>query len=316
MPSTLCGMPRGTDWSAADAVARAVLDAHGGVARINAFLDAGLSRHQVAAQFRRGVMHRPRKGWFVGPEIPWQGSRAVRVGGVATCVTAAALWGIATPHGAHSLLHIRVDEHDTRLRHNRDKNRVIHVDEDEEVVLHRRTLLDPARWRTSVVDTLLQMAWCVPQEWFVAAIDSALHRPLDGSRDPLLSAAEYERFKAALPRRFHDALALVDPSAESPLESLIRVGMVRRRIGPIAPQFWPSTAHRVDFLVLGRLIVEADGDEFHDPEEDALRDALLRGLGYRVLRFTYDEIVFDIEGVLDRIEAALRDMGFFIDPGI
>ena len=309
-------MPKHTDWSAADAVARAVLAEHGGVARIDAFTAAGLTPYQVAAQFRRSVMNRPRKGWYSAPELPWQANRAVRVGGAAACVTAAALWGLPVPPDAHRLLHVHVDKHDTRLRHNRDRTWVVHAGDDPEVLLHRRALADAAVWRTSLVDTLLQLAWCVPVEWFVAAIDAALHRPLDGSREPLLSRSEYERFAGLLPQRFQHALGLVDPSAESPLETLIRVAMVRGHIGPIAPQFWPAPGRRVDFLVLGRLVVEADGEQFHDPEEDAIRDALLARLGYRVIRFSYAEIVFHIDDVLARIRAELADLGLFVDPGI
>ncbi|WP_162850834.1 endonuclease domain-containing protein [Amnibacterium kyonggiense] len=64
-------------------------------------------------------------------------------------------------------------------------------------------------------------------------------------------------------------------------------------------------AHRVDFLVRGRLVVEADGAAFHDSEQDRIRDAELRALGYVVLRFGYDRILHDIEAILDEIEAAL-----------
>jgi len=92
--------------------------------------------------------------------------------------------------------------------------------------------------------------------------------------------------------------------------------MVRGGIGPVVPQFWTTPHHRVDLLVLGRLVVEADGAQFHDPEEDALRDALLARLGYRVIRFTYDEIVFHIDDVLARVRAELEDLGLFVDPGI
>jgi very-short-patch-repair endonuclease len=309
-------MPNRNDWSAADATAQAVLAANNGVARIDAFRIAGLTDYQVAAIFRRGVMNRPRKGWYTTPDMPWQGHRAVRVGGAATCVTAAALWGLPVPPGAHEVLHIHVDEHDTRLRHNRDKRWVVHSGDDQEVVLHRRSLEDPAAWRTSIVDTLLQLAWCVPLEWLVAALDAALHRPLDGSREPMLCAADFERFKERLPGRFGLALRLVDPRAESPLESLIRVGMMLAGIGPLLPQFWPTAAYRVDLLVLGHLIVEADGAEWHDPEQDAIRDALLRSLGYRVLRFSYEEIVFHIDDVIARILVELGEMGLFVDPGM
>ena len=303
-------MPKRTDWSVADVIALGVLDSHGGVAHLDAFRAARLTEYQVAAIFRRGVMNRPRKGWFISPDVPWQGHRAVRVGGAATCVTAAALSELPVPPESHKVLHIHVDEHDTRLRHNRDKRHIVHSGDDHEVVWHRRTLHDAAPWRTSLVDTLLQLAWCVPLPWFVAAIDAALHRPLDGSREPHLSATEYERFTSLLPKRFRHALNLVDPSAESPIESLLRVALVLAGIGPIVPQFWPTRSHRVDLLVLGGLVLEADGEEWHDPQKDAIRDALLRELGYQVMRFGYERIVFHIDEVIVEIKARLTEMGF------
>jgi very-short-patch-repair endonuclease len=293
------------DWSEADAIARSVLAEHGGVAPKRAFIDGGLTKNQLAAVFRRGILNRPRKGWYSDPELPWQANRGIRVGGMVCCVTAAALAGLPVPPGSHEKLHVEVAEDATRLRHNRDKTWIVHSGDDAEVLLHRRALHDPAVWRTSLVDTLLGLAWCVPLEWFVAALDAALHRPRDGSREPLLSEAEYERFAALLPERFRPALDLIDPKAESVLETLIRLGLVRRRIGPFESQFRPTPYWWVDFLVHGRLIVEADGRAFHEPEKDSARDAELAALGYRVLRFFYEEIVFDIEGVLDRIEAAL-----------
>lgn len=297
-----------TDWSGADAIALGVLAQRGGLARIDAFLEAGLTRHQIAAIFRRRILERPRRAWYADPELPWQAKRAIRVGGVACCVTAAALWGLPVPPGAHTVLHVHVANDATRLRHNRDKNRIVHAEDDPEVLLHRSTLADDAVWRTSLVDTLLQLARCVPMPWFVAALDAALHRPRDGG-DPLLSDAEFARLAHALPRRRQAWLAFVDPSAESPIESLLRVGLLLRGIGPVMPQFQAHRLHRVDFLVGRWLIVEADGAQYHDPEADAVRDALLATLGYLVLRFGYDEIVFGIDAVLDMVELTLVGRG-------
>jgi very-short-patch-repair endonuclease len=294
-----------TDWTAADATALHVLAVAGGVAHVRAFLDAGLTRHQVAALFRRGVLERPRIGWYVDPALPWQGKRAVRVGGVADCVTAAALWGLPVPPGSHEVLHVRVALDATRLRHNRDRTWVVHAADDHEVHVHRDVLVDPALWRTSLVDTLLELSRCVPLDWFVCALDAALHRPRDGSREPLLSEAELARLAVLLPRRRRRALDLVDARAESPLETLLRLGLRRRGIAPFDPQFRPTKRYCVDFLIHGRLVVETDGAAFHDPVRDARRDAELRALGYRILRFGYDAVVFDLDTVLDAIEREL-----------
>ena len=176
--------------------------------------------------------------------------------------------------------------------------------EDPEVELHWSALLRPAAgWRTALVDTLLQLLDCVPEEWFVAALDAALRRPREG--EPILSHDDYESFTGLLPRRKQRLLRLVDPLAGSCLETLLRLGLERRAIGPLTPQFSPDGRRFVDLLVGERLIVEADGEAFHDPAQDAVRDAFFRSLGYVVLRFTYDEIVFHLDEVVDRIADAL-----------
>ena len=293
-----------SDWSKADAIALEVLHRHHGIARIGSFLDAGLSRHQVAAVFRRGVMTRPRYAWFADPSIPWQGKHAVRVGGVLGCVSAVKSWGLPVPPGSHAVLHVAVPPDASHLRHNRDRTREVRAGDDPEVELHWSDLVDRREgWRTSLVDALLQLVGCVPDEWVVAALDAGLHRPWDG--EPVLSDAEYARFCDLLPRRKRHLIALVDPLAGSCLETLLRLGLERRGIGPVVLQFSPARNRFVDFLLPGKLIVEADGEQFHDPEQDAIRDAYFRSLGYRVLRFDYDEIVFHLESVLDQIEAEL-----------
>jgi very-short-patch-repair endonuclease len=299
-------MPLG-DWSAADAIAKQVLADHCGVARINAFLSAGLTRHQVAAIFRRGLMERPRNAWFVDPEIPWEGKHAVRVGGVLACVSAAEAWGLPVPPDRNRRLHVAVASGASHLRHNRDRTWEVKAGDDAEVQLHWTALLRPAvGWRTSLVDTLLQLVDCVPEEWFVAALDAALHQPWEG--EPILSNADYETFAGLLPRRKRRLLRLVNPLAGSCLETLLRLGLERRAIGPVTLQFSPDGRRFVDLLVGDRLIVEADGEAFHDPAQDAVRDAFFQALGYVVLRFSYEEIVFHLDEVLDRIVDALAHL--------
>lgn len=63
----------------------------------------------------------------------------------------------------------------------------------------------------------------------------------------------------------------------------------------------------VDFVCLDEmLIIEVDG-EYHLPqeqqEEDQKRTAILQQLGYRVIRFTNDEVLFKIDEVLDNIKS-------------
>ena len=293
-----------TDWGRCSATARAVLSAHDGAAPLQAFVLAGLTVRQVAALFRQGVLHRPRIGWYCDPGLPWQAGPAVRVGGAATCISSAGSWGLPVPHDDHPKVHVSLERNAGRLRHSRDRTWSAAAGTDETAHLHWAARVDPAvGWRVSIVDTLLQLADCVPPDWFVAAMDAALHRSRDGER--LLSAAQLALLTQHLPIRLRSLLDLVDPRAESCIETLLRLGLIRRGLRGIELQVWATPRDRVDLLIRGKVILEADGEEFHDPARDALRDARLRALGYLVLRFSYDRIVHDLDAVLDEIEAAL-----------
>lgn len=292
------------DWSAAEASAAQVLREHGGVAKLASFLGAGLSGYQVAALLRRGYLDRPRSGWYVDPDLPWRAKLAIRVGGVLSCVSACDSFGLPVPPGRGRLIHVLLPNNAPRVRHNRDRRHYVAPGEDLEVVRHWSTQEGTRRgWRTGLVETLVELIGCVPDDWWIAAVDAALHRPRGG--EPLMSNDELRLLREALHPSVRRLLALVDPSAESCLETLLRLGMERRGIRPVIPQFVPHPAYRCDFLVGDRLIVEADGEQFHDTAADGIRDELLTALGYRVIRFTYAEIVEDIEGCLDVIEAAL-----------
>jgi len=63
----------------------------------------------------------------------------------------------------------------------------------------------------------------------------------------------------------------------------------------------------VDFVCMeARLIIEVDG-AIHDKqqEEDAKRDAILNASGFRVLRFSNEQVLSDIDVVLSAIAEAL-----------
>jgi very-short-patch-repair endonuclease len=63
----------------------------------------------------------------------------------------------------------------------------------------------------------------------------------------------------------------------------------------------------VDFVSLERwLIVEADGSQHADNFADRRRDAYLRQLGFRVLRFWNNDVLENASGVFDMIYAELH----------
>lgn len=66
-----------------------------------------------------------------------------------------------------------------------------------------------------------------------------------------------------------------------------------------------------DFACISKgLIIEVDG-EYHNSqeqkEEDALRSARLQSKGYRVMRFTNEQILNDIDHVITSIERELKN---------
>ena len=63
---------------------------------------------------------------------------------------------------------------------------------------------------------------------------------------------------------------------------------------------------RVDCLIGERLGIELDSMEHHgDPAEDRHRDALLSAMGYRVLRFLYEQVFFSWPEVEAAVFAAI-----------
>ncbi|MES2137896.1 MAG: endonuclease domain-containing protein [Pseudomonadota bacterium] len=63
----------------------------------------------------------------------------------------------------------------------------------------------------------------------------------------------------------------------------------------------------VDFACLERwLIIEADGGQHADNKSDLRRDAYLRRLGFRVLRFWNNDVLENPGGVFEMIAAALH----------
>jgi very-short-patch-repair endonuclease len=76
-----------------------------------------------------------------------------------------------------------------------------------------------------------------------------------------------------------------------------------RRQATIGPYFADFACHQ------RRLVIEVDGGQHNRPDHvvtDAERSAYLRSQGYRVLRFWNNEVLKNIEGVMERILAALR----------
>ena len=173
-------------------------------------------------------------------------------------------------------------------------------------------LVAPVPGEPLLVSTPLRVALdclrTLPATEAVVAVDSALRSGAVGLDELRAAAASLPGRQAAARVRRH--LGLVDPACGSVLESLQRLAFVRAGLtGFATQQVLCERPHvRVDFCFpAARLVVEVDGARWHpDPARDQRRDNLLVSLGWRVLRFTWSQVVGDQPAVLAQVHAALQ----------
>ena len=74
----------------------------------------------------------------------------------------------------------------------------------------------------------------------------------------------------------------------------------------------PLLNYIVDFYCpKAKLIIELDGSQHYEldyQEKDRLRDAELNSLGFTVMRFSNDEVYFEIEAVVEQIYLFLENV--------
>lgn len=279
-----------------DAVdAAAVIRRFGGVAATHELHRYGVGRARIAAAIDGGAIIRVRQGWYALRTLDSSLLGAVRVGGRATCLTALRVLGVWTP--ADSRLHVSVAPNAARLRspHDSRERRA------EGVVAHWNDDRTGSRLMTPVDRCIVDAADCIEPEMLTALTDSALRA------NPALFDALPDLL-AAVPERARSAVRLADGVCESGVETLFWIRLpwlhaaIRRQV--VIPD-----VGRVDFLIGERLVVEVDGAEHHSGsgpfERDRRRDAILSALGYRVLRFSYWQIMERWPEVEAAIRAAL-----------
>lgn len=297
-------MPRTSDLVP---VVRKVLADAGGVAHLQRFLAAGITRNQVSHFMKIGVIVRARVGWYADPAIPKEAIRAVCVGGLLGCTTAAASWGIVVPEGAARRLQVSIQPGTTRLRRSDDATRRARAGSERSVRWHwERRVTAPGSWRVSAVDAILEMASCVEFRWLVAAIDSAR---CTAQHPALIDSEGLSLLRRTLPEHLRAAVDRSDPRSETSGESFVRLELEDRGI-PFEPNQWLTTAYRPDGIVGGWLPVEVDGMKTHGSPEalelDHERDGTIALFTMPPLRFSQTKAVRETTFVADSIEAVWR----------
>lgn len=245
-----------------------------------------------------GELRRARQGWYACPDLHPELFRAARVGGLATCLSAARYWGLWIPFDDMQP-HVGVHRNACQLRDSVDPLRrldsgkqVVHWSDELDVTAHSHD----SRVLRSPEDALFDAVECQGVEDAFVLVESALHKRL-------LTRAGFERLLPRLDAGSRAQLGSADCLSGSGIESYFVFRM--RRLGVRLRQQVQIGPDRVDIVIGDRLVVELDSKEFHDLDADSRRDARLLTLGYQVIRFRYRQIMFDWPSVQAAILAAL-----------
>ena len=157
-------------------------------------------------------------------------------------------------------------------------------------------------WRVGVVDALAQHLPRIDDDHHaVATLDSALNRRL-------LTPAGLEALMRRMPRRVRRLRGRLDGRAESGLESLLRLA-IEDEGWTVESQVEVARVGRVDLVIDGWLVIEADGSTWHDDHEAIDRDRERNGAlvlrEYRWHRFGYAQVMDDLAGCIAVIRALL-----------
>lgn len=251
----------------------------GGLISTRALAGHGVGQSGIRTLMRTGALIRLRQGWYSTPGLAEPVRRAARVGGVVTCSRALDAFGIWSIDDGR--LHVAVSAQASRLRSPYNARSRLSTGDRRGVRVHWLAVTPGAGAVVAdPVSALTSLRSCASRELYLASLDSALHR--------------HPSMWDALARAGHPVgRGGVDGICESGIETLFWLRM--RNVLSVARQVIIPGVGRVDFLIGQRLVVELDGRAFHDTasrfEEDRRRDARLSTLGYRVLRFSFRQVM-------------------------
>ena len=258
----------------------------------------GLSGVEITEAVRRQDIIRVRRDHYARPGLDQHTLEAVRVGGRLACVSAAAELGLFAFDHSHTHLHL--DREASRLRSPHTRFRPLAELPRDGVQLHWWPLIDATdgnEFCVGIKDALVQIIRCQEPRFALAALDLALHERRIRHRD--LNAI-FARVPAAQQSLRPQINARSEAGQETVVRQLILDAGLRCEI-----QVSIDGVGRVDLLVEGCVVVEADSQGFHKEWEqhirDRTRDLLLAERGYLSLRVLYQHIMFEPETVVAAI---------------
>ncbi|MGN8026339.1 endonuclease domain-containing protein [Microbacterium sp. 22242] len=253
--------------------------------------EQGFDRARIRAAVAAGVLVHARRGRYLRSDVPAAILAAVRSGGRLDCLSLLELLGVFVKDKPG--LHVRVPPNAGRFR----ADAVVHwrVQTEEPLGDHA----------VSVRDAAIHAVLCQKPRAAVATIDSLLHLRL-------LTVDEVDAVFRNLPKRLRILKRMVDGSAESGPETLVRL-ILRTLPVSVRTQVVIVDVGRVDFLIDGWLIIECDGRRFHEgwdkQVQDRHRDVEAAAQGYVTVRFTAADVLDDSGAIRAAIARILEALG-------
>ena len=260
---------------------------HDGIAHSHDLHAAGYSPHLIRRAVDARQLERVRRSWLLAPQCTSDRRAAAEAGGRVTCVTAARRLGLWNADAES--IHLAVPPTASRISH---PDRRLHWGTGP-VPTGRYTVEDP------LLNVLFHVAKCVAPTDAVTIWEAALRQ--DFVTLPQLRRTDWRSTAAT------DVLKRMAVQSDSVLET--RFLAIMRSGGVAVRQQVLIDGHPVDALIGERLVVQVDGFEFHsnprDRRRDLRQDARLTLLGYTVLRFDYQQVMFDQQYVQETILNAI-----------
>ncbi|MDH6235892.1 type IV toxin-antitoxin system AbiEi family antitoxin domain-containing protein [Cryobacterium sp. CG_9.6] len=263
---------------------------------------AGATCRLLRTAVTEGSLIRVRRGYYALPATSPRVIEAVRVGGRLGCISAIADAGGFAFEGQYT--HIHVGPGASRLR--APQNRLQRLTEETRngVELHWDELRHPSdgnEFSIGLPDALIQIFRCQQPRLALATVDNVLHLRL-------LPWDAVAGIFAALPADLQYLQSRIDARTESGQETVLRWIVLEAGI-ECEIQVTIEPVGRVDLLIAGFLVVEADSRSFHDGWDrhsaDRTRDCDLAALGYVTYRALYKDIMYHPERVIAAIMGLL-----------
>lgn len=261
-------------------------------------LSAGMTGAQITIAVRTGTLLRVRRDHYARPGTDRHTIEAVCVGGRLACVSAANELKIFAFDAQFT--HLHVDRYGSRLRAPHSRFVRLADAPRDGVELHWGPLLDPGdgtEYCVGARDALVQIIQCQPRNFALAALDTALH-------EGQINSGDVPGIFAHVPAKYRDLQSRIDARSDAGQETVLRQLILDAGLR-CDIQVKIDGVGRVDLLVEGCVVVEADSNQFHkswnDHIRDRTRDRRLAERGYPSLRVLYQDIMFDPAGVVRAI---------------